>query len=149
MSGQNSDSQSPQDSQSPEENQSDQRTGSTSDSLAENGLAEEESGLESTIRVGSPFAKDPFEADADRWIEAFHDIGPLRYTAMGAVSASTMVAAFAAAACYFFPIGGVLIAGLGCVLSLFGMYSSYRYTAGGLLAIHLCLFMISYGRILD
>jgi len=125
------------------------QTGSTLDASTQQAFAEEELGLESTIRVGSPFADDPFVANDDRQIEPFHEIGPLKYTAMGAVNASTMVAAFAAAACYFFPIGGVLVAGLGCVLSIFGLYSTYRYTAGGLLAVHLCLFILSYGRILN
>ena len=31
------------------------------------------------VRVGSPFAVDPFAPSANRPIEAFYDVGPLRY----------------------------------------------------------------------
>jgi hypothetical protein len=65
---------------------------------------------------------------------------------MGAVAASILVMAFGAAACYFFPIGGALIAGLGCLLSVLGLSSSYRRTAAGLLMIHLMLFVLCYSR---
>jgi hypothetical protein len=41
-----------------------------------------------------------------------------------------------------------MIAALGCALSIFGMYSSYRLTAACLLAMHLCLFVVSYTRTL-
>ena len=104
---------------------------------------------EAAIRVGSPFAVDPFAHDANRHIENFYDVGPLRYTAMGAVYASAMVVGFATAAAYFFPAGGAMIAALGCFLSIFGMYSSYRLTAAGLLTLHLCLFVFSFGRTLS
>ena len=110
---------------------------------------DDDSAAESEVRVGSPFAADPFEADPARAVETLYDVGPLKYTAMGAVSASVMVVGFAAAAAYFFPVGGTMIAALGCVLSILGMYSSYRVTAAGLLAIHLCLFVLSYGRTLS
>jgi hypothetical protein len=112
-------------------------------------IAADDPGDVASVRIGSPFAVDPFTHDPARAIEAFYDVGPLKYTAMGAVSASLMVVGFAAAATYFFPIGGTMIAALGCVLSIFGMYSSYRLTAAGLLAIHLCLFVLSYGRTLS
>ena len=108
------------------------------------------------IRVGSPFAVDPItpgaispgvkKPDVTKPIEPFLDVGPLRYTAMGAVAASVMVLAFAAAAAWWFPSGGALIAALGCVLSICGLYSTYQITSAGLLAIHLCLFVLCYGR---
>ena len=103
----------------------------------------------SPIRVGSPFAVDPIDPLAGlpaKKIEPFLDVGPIRYTAMGAVAASLMVVGFAAAAAWWFPTGGALIAALGCVLSIFGLYSTYRFTSVGLLAIHLGLFVVSYGR---
>ena len=101
---------------------------------------------EASIRVGSPFAIDPSAAEPTEPIETFHDVGPIRYTAMGAVAASVMVLGFAAAATWWFPAGGALIAALGCVLSIFGLYSPYRMTSATLLAIHLCLFVVSYGQ---
>ena len=102
-----------------------------------------------SIRIGSPFAVDPIDPLAGipaKRIEVLLDVGPIRYTAMGAVAASIMVLAFAAAAAWWFPAGGALIAALGCVLSIFGLYSTYRFTSAGLLAVHLCLFVVSYGR---
>ncbi len=136
----------PSDTQQGDTQQGDTQQGDTQQGDTQQGDTQQG---ELSIRVGSPFAVDPFEPDTTRQIEIFYDVGPLKYTAMGAVFASAMVVGFAAAAAYFFPIGGTMIAALGCVLSIFGMYSSYRLTAAGLLAIHLCLFVLSYGRTLD
>jgi hypothetical protein len=101
---------------------------------------------ESPIRFGSPFAIDPISTRPARPIERLYDVGPVRYTAMGAVAASVMVLGFAGAGAWWFPAGGALIAALGCVLSIFGLYSTHRLASAGLLAIHLCLFVLSYGR---
>jgi len=101
---------------------------------------------ETPIRAGSPFATDPIAALPAKTTEPLLDVGPMRYTAMGAVAASVMVLGFAGTAAWWFPAGGALIAALGCVLSIFGLYSTYRKTSAGLLAIHLCLFVVSYGR---
>jgi len=102
---------------------------------------------ELAIRVGSPFAVDPVPSlPESKPAEAFYDVGPIRYTAMGAVAASAMVLVFGAAAAWWFPTGGVLIAALGCALSLFGMSSAYRITSIGLLATHLGMFVYSYIR---
>lgn len=98
------------------------------------------------VRVGSPFAVDPLESPPKRVIEPFYDVGPIRYTAMGAVAASIMVLFFAVIATWWFPSGGALIAALGCVLSIFGMYSAFRITSVSLLTLHLALFVLSYGR---
>ncbi|MEE2934794.1 MAG: hypothetical protein VYA84_02240 [Planctomycetota bacterium] len=98
------------------------------------------------IRVGSPFAVDPTVPAAERAIEPFYDVGPIRYTAMGAVAAAIMVLGFASVAAWWFPSGGALVAALGCVLSVFGLYSAFRKTAISLLAIHLALFVFSYSR---
>ncbi|MDF1840986.1 MAG: hypothetical protein P1U77_06085 [Rubripirellula sp.] len=102
--------------------------------------------LTTDIRVGSPFAVDPTIPAAERPIEPFYDVGPIRYTAMGAVAAAIMVLGFASVAAWWFPSGGALIAALGCVLSVFGLYSAFRKTAISLLAIHLALFVLSYSR---
>ena len=102
---------------------------------------------ELAIRVGSPFAVDPLPSlPESKPAEAFYDVGPIRYTAMGAVAASAMVLVFGIAAAWWFPAGGVLIAALGCALSLFGTASAYRITSIGLLAAHLGMFLYSYIR---
>jgi hypothetical protein len=104
------------------------------------------------IRVGSPFAVDPSPIAGTsiqrRRVrpEALYDVGPLRYTALGAVSAALLVLGFAAAAAWWFPGGGTIIAALGCALSIFGLYSNRKITASGCLVLHLLLFMISYSR---
>lgn len=100
-----------------------------------------------SIRVGSPFAVDPVPLDrVAKPIESFYDVGPVRYTAMGAINASIMVIGFGVAAASWFPAGGVLIAALGCGLSLFGMASVYRKSAIVLLLVHLGIFLLSYLR---
>ncbi len=120
---------------------------------------------ETPIRSGSPFATadspetaegSPFAAAGSPTaavaieppIEALMDVGPLRYTAMGAVAASAMVLLFAATASWWFPTGGTMIAALGSVLSILGLYSPYRFTASVLLGLHLCLFLFSYTQLL-
>ena len=99
------------------------------------------------IREGSPFAVDPptlaFGSDAP--VEIVVD-GILKYTAMGAVGAAVVVLLFASVAAWWFPEGGTLIAGLGCVLSIFGLYSAHRLTSVGVLAAHLSMFVVSYMR---
>ena len=101
----------------------------------------------SAIRVGSPFAVDPPPTDsAVKPVEQVYDVGPMRYTAMGAVAASVVVLGFGAAAVWWFPSGGVLIAALGCSLSLFGTASAYRITSIMLLAAHLGIFLLSYSQ---
>jgi hypothetical protein len=108
--------------------------------------------IDEAIRVGSPFAVDPNPIAGTsiqrRRVkpEAFYDVGPLRYTALGAVSAALLVLGFAAAAAWWFPGGGTIIAALGCALSIFGLYSNRKMTASGCLVLHLLLFMISYSR---
>ncbi|MDG2219922.1 MAG: hypothetical protein P8L85_00980 [Rubripirellula sp.] len=121
-------------------------TSSPTTTASEAGDVAAEDALTADIRVGSPFAVDPTIPAAERPIEAFYDVGPIRYTAMGAVAASIMVLGFASVAAWWFPTGGALIAALGCVLSIFGLYSAFRKTAISLLAVHLVLFVLSYSR---
>ena len=64
----------------------------------------------------------------------------------GSVAAADMLLAFAAVAAWWFPSGGTMIAALGCVLSIFGLYSNYRIAAAGTLSLHLGLFILCYGR---
>ncbi|TWU42470.1 hypothetical protein [Novipirellula artificiosorum] len=101
------------------------------------------------IRRGSPFATDPPMMASAAVInpeDVYFQATPLRYTAMGAVAASAMVLFFAAAAAWWFPTGGAMIAGLGCMLSIAGLYSHRRKTAAALLAIHLMLFMLCFSQ---
>lgn len=104
------------------------------------------------IRVGSPFKVDPAPIAGTSIQrrrakpEAFYDVGPLRYTAMGAVAAAMVVLGFAIAAAWWFPGGGTIIATLGCALSIFGLYSHKRLAAGACLMLYLLLFLISYTR---
>ena len=99
-----------------------------------------------SIRVGSPFAVDPAVITSTGPTESIYDVGPVRYTAMGAVVASAMVLGFACAGAWWFPAGGTLVAALGCLLSIFGLYSTYRFSSAGLLVVHLCIFALCYGR---
>ena len=109
---------------------------------------------EETIRVGSPFAIDPDPVATASIVhpkksaspEAFYDVGPLRYTALGAVAAAVMVLVFAIAAAWWFPSGGTLITGLGCVLSIFGLYSPIPKRSAGCLFLHVALFTLCYAR---
>ena len=95
-------------------------------------------------RVGSPFAPDASITVRPR--QTPEDFGSIRYVASGAVAASILVLGFAVAAVSWFPAGGALIAALGCVLAILGLYSSFRLASATLLAVHLCLFVVSYGR---
>ncbi|MFG0263410.1 MAG: hypothetical protein ACF788_13545 [Novipirellula sp. JB048] len=111
-------------------------------SVAEAALPQEPS-----IRVGSPFATEPQPSpQTARGEEIYFQATPLRYTAMGAVVAATMVVIFAAAATLWFPVGGTMIAGLGCLLSILGLHSDLRVPAAGLLGVHLILFVTNYSR---
>ncbi|TWU21476.1 hypothetical protein Pla52o_36620 [Novipirellula galeiformis] len=104
---------------------------------------------EQQIRVGSPFATEPEpNPQAVQAEDIYFQATPLRYTSIGAVVAATMVVFFAVAATAWFPVGGTMIAGLGCLLSILGLYSHLRVPAAGLLAVHLVLFVTSYSRIL-
>ena len=104
-------------------------------------------GDETPVRRGSPFRVDPLDLPEfyERPVELIVD-GALRYTAMGAVTAAVVVAAFGAASAWWFPAGGTMIAALGCVLSIFGLYSNLKLTSVGMLSVHLAIFVVSYGR---
>ncbi|GAA4457294.1 hypothetical protein [Novipirellula rosea] len=99
------------------------------------------------IRVGSPFAKEPEPAPQPvRPEDVYFQATPLRYTSIGAVAAASLVVLFALGGTVWFPAGGTLVAGLGCLLSIFGLYSHLRIAAASLLAVHLFLFVASYSR---
>ncbi|KAA1261561.1 hypothetical protein LF1_41110 [Rubripirellula obstinata] len=114
------------------------------------------------IRTGSPFApgtvvqavespganSDLFDEEQSTAPEVLTD-GVMKYTAKGSATASLMVVFFASAAAWWFPAGGVLIAGLGCGLAVGGMFSDYRLPSAGLLLVHLGLFFASYSMAIN
>lgn len=110
-----------------------------------------------TIRIGSPFQQDPADlppADSPKYVgqpsgeAAYGEFGPFRYTAMGAATAAVVVLGFAALGAWWFPAGGALVAVLGTVLSIVGLFSTkrFRYAAIATLPIHMGLFVLSYVR---
>ena len=109
------------------------------------------------IRVGSPFHEDPADlppAGSPSFIPmasgeaAYGEFGPFIYTAMGASAAAVLVLLFAAIGAWWFPTGGALVAVLGTVLSVVGLFSTkrYRYAAMATLPMHMGLFFLSYAR---
>ena len=108
------------------------------------------------VRVGSPFRKDPADLGPEspavttpQPIEAaYADYGPFLYTAMGASVAAVIVLIFDAAGSLWFPAGGAVVAVLGTVLSIIGLFSLKRFRWAALAAFpaHIALFFFSYAR---
>lgn len=107
-----------------------------------------------STRAGSPFRGgadsaaqgNPFKTQA---IEAaYGEFGPFVYTAMGGSIAAVVVLAFSALGAFWFPAGGALVAILGIVLSVIGMFGTkrFRYAAIAVAPIHMGLFLLSYVR---
>ncbi|QDV83502.1 hypothetical protein [Planctomycetes bacterium TBK1r] len=112
---------------------------------------------ETAVRTGSPFRVDPTDLEtpsepvkqlALSGEAAYGEYGPFLYTAMGASSAAVVVLVFAALGTWWFPAGGALVAVLGTVLSIIGLFSRrrFRYAAIGTLPLHMVLFVLSYAR---
>lgn len=109
-----------------------------------------------SIRIGSPFRQDPSDlpAAADASIglasgeAAYGEFGPFQYTAMGAATAAVVVLGFAALGAVWFPPGGALVAVLGTVLSITGLFATkrFRYAASATLPLHMGLFVLCYSR---
>lgn len=109
------------------------------------------------VHVGSPFRQDPEDLPAESPAgviftasgeAAYGEFGPFLYTAMGASSAAVVVLFFAAAGAFWFPTGGALVAVLGTVLSIVGLFAAkrFRYAAFATLPMHMTLFFLSYVR---
>ncbi len=109
------------------------------------------------VRVGSPFRVDPSDlatpSEPAKKLTlsgeaAYGEYGPFLYTAMGASSAAVVVLVFAALGTWWFPAGGALVAVLGTILSIIGLFSRrrFRYAAIGTLPLHMALFFLSYAR---
>lgn len=114
----------------------------------------------SDVRVGSPFADHPADAatapardpvagdhptDA---AEALWHVGPIGYTALGAVFAAAIASVFAAVAAWYFPSGAIAVAALGCGLALFGLGSPRRIAAAVFVLVNLGLFLLSIARVI-
>lgn len=100
------------------------------------------------VRTGSPFAKDPPEVflrarEAVRMRMEF-EAGLLRVSAGGAVLSAGVLIGFAIPALIFFPLGALLVTGLGGLMSLFGLLSLYQRWAMTLLLVHVGLFAGSF-----
>lgn len=103
------------------------------------------------IREGSPFRTEPAAMLAEQFASgesAYIDLGPYRYTAMGAAVSALLITMFAGLGAWWFPAGGVLVAMLGALLSIVGMYSPnrLRLVSIGALVLHSGLFLFSYQR---
>ena len=110
-----------------------------------------------SIRVGSPFRQDPdhlpsatvpLSLPGHSGEAAYSEFGAFRYTAIGASSAAVTVLLFAAVGAWWFPAGGALVAVLGTVLSIVGLFSTkrFRIVAIAALPLHISLFFLSYAR---
>ncbi|MEM9587749.1 MAG: hypothetical protein AAGA03_10760 [Planctomycetota bacterium] len=116
------------------------------------------------IRVGSPFALVFDEAtakshgfappaDTIRKVLSESDVrlyeaAGILYPAMGATIASAMVLTFATLSVWLFPGGGLMVAGLGSVLGICGLFSKYRWTSAGLILANLTCFLFCFAQTL-
>ncbi len=112
------------------------------------------------VRTGSPFRVDPPDVQTPSAATpvltlsgeaAYGEFGPFLYTAMGASAAAVVVLVFAGLGAWWFPPGGALVAVLGAILSIVGLFSKrrFRYAALGTLPLHMGLFLLSYTRALS
>jgi len=108
------------------------------------------------VRAGSPFRIDPpdlnsTDAEIGEVEAVYADYGPFLYTAMGASLSAALVLIFAAAGSLWFPAGGAIVAVLGTVLSIVGLFAArrFRWAALGCLPLHVGLFFLSYARSLS
>jgi len=84
-------------------------------------------------------------------IEAVYaDYGPFLYTSMGAAVSAVMVLLFATAGAVWFPAGGAIVAILGILLSITGLFAArrFRWAAIACLPLHVGLFVFSYVKTL-
>ena len=105
------------------------------------------------VRVGSPFRKEPppKRAVAISYASgeaAYGEFGPFRYVAMGAATSTVLVLAFAGMGAWWFPFGGAIVAVLGSMLAILGLFATFRLRllSLGCLLGHLGLFFLSYVR---
>ena len=100
---------------------------------------------ETPDRIGSPFAAAPSGKTVKQpQIVGVQDLGPFQYTAMGGVVAAIMLLGFAIPALVWFPVGGCIIAALGCGTATLGLHSKFKRITTGVLISHTCLFLTCF-----
>lgn len=109
------------------------------------------------IRIGSPFYGDSVFVDPPPSIDAAasgfdsrqtpQEIGQARYLAWGGVVAGIVVLPQSALASVYFPVGGIMVAGLGCVLAVIGLSSPRPRMAALILVVHLSAMLYSATRL--
>ncbi|MEM6776322.1 MAG: hypothetical protein AAF670_01625 [Planctomycetota bacterium] len=108
---------------------------------------------EEEIRRGSPFAEPDRQAVT---VPALRgevmpspnqpiDVG----VAMAAPLASIIVMLFAAACCVWFPGGGLVVAPLGSLLALIGLFTKRRVVSAVLLTSHIAVFFACYRDVFE
>ena len=96
-------------------------------------------------RIGSPFAAAPSRKKRQQIpAVALHDLGPLQYTAIGGVVATTMLLGFAIIALAWFPPGGCIVTALGCATATLGLHSKFKRITTGMLVTHAYLFVACF-----
>lgn len=108
------------------------------------------------VRVGSPFAPGTASGPQIKSSPAvvavsLAELNALMYLAMGATAAAVMVLVFAIIGTFLFPVGGLMVAALGVVLAVLGIFSKqkrYQWTAASMLPLHLTAAGVCYFRAL-
>jgi hypothetical protein len=116
---------------------------------------------EAGIRYGSPFAVDPqpgpqsdgqgisgSPAVPESGAAAAFEAGVANETAAGGVIAATVILPLAGIALWLFPLGGMLISGLGGALSVIGLTTRRQRWSAGVLVIHICVFVAAYFKMI-
>ncbi|XZE53146.1 hypothetical protein SH139x_004868 [Planctomycetaceae bacterium SH139] len=113
------------------------------------------------IRYGSPFAVDPqpghhYDGQGiaaatvvpESGAAAAFEAGVANETAAGGVIAATVILPLAGIALWLFPLGGMIISGLGVALSVIGLTTRRQRWSTGVLVIHICVFVAAYFRMI-
>lgn len=112
---------------------------------------------EGGIRTGSPFRQDPVAQKSGRMVPAFDprhdgsksfDIGIAAATAQGGLLASYCVLPFALVSLLLFPMGALLIGGLGTCLAIFALAGQKPALTVVALTVHLATGAIGYFQLL-
>ncbi|KLU04628.1 putative transmembrane protein [Rhodopirellula islandica] len=107
-------------------------------------------GSEAAVRRGNPFASGsdrPVIASVTPMIQEEAWV-PESGMLQASVLAALIVLVFSLACWRLFPAGGILVTGLGCALSILGMFSSRVVAAGMCLLAHAALFVGCYLQVI-
>lgn len=108
------------------------------------------------VRVGSPFAPGTASAPSIKSSPtvsavSLAELNALMYLAMGATAAAVLVLLFAILGTILFPVGGLMVATLGVVLAVLGIFSKqkrYQWTAASMIPLHITAAGVCYFRAL-